>query len=93
VEKYASNKARKDQDFSKKDWAHRLQGILEIYESIFHPELFILGGQLSRKTEKTFPYIKINTAFKAAEFLNDASIVGAAMVAAAEGEKEQVFFR
>jgi polyphosphate glucokinase len=93
VEEHASNKSRKDQEISKKAWAQRLQGMLETYEGIFHPELFILGGQLSRKTEKTFPYIKINTAFKAAEFLNDASIVGAAMVAASREKEDKMFYR
>lgn len=93
VEEHASNRSRKEEGFGKKEWAKRLQLMLETYERIFHPDLFILGGQLSRKTKKTFPYIKINTSFKAAEFRTDASIVGAAMIAAVEGKKEQVFFR
>ncbi len=50
-----------------------------------------MGGQLSRKADKTFPFIKINTGLKAAKFLNDASIVGAAIVAS--GEKEEVYYR
>lgn len=93
VEERASNRARKEEGISKKTWAKRLQLVLETYENIFHPDLFILGGQLSRKAEKTFPYIKINTGFRAAEFQNDASIVGAAMVAATHGKKRDVFFR
>ena len=67
--------------------------MLETYEKIFHPDLFILGGQLSRNTEKTFPFIKINTRFKPASFLNEASIVGAAMVAANKPKSEKVFYR
>lgn len=89
IEHYASNKARKEEGIRKKTWGKRLQEVLEHLEMIFHPDLFILGGQLSRKAEKTFPYIKINTGFKAAGFLNDASIVGAAIVASAEEEKVQ----
>ncbi|MDZ7683609.1 MAG: ROK family protein [Fodinibius sp.] len=81
VEERASNKSRKEEGIRKKTWAKRLQLVLEHLEKIFHPNLFILGGQLSRKADKTFPYIKINTAFKPATFRNDASIVGAAMVA------------
>lgn len=82
VEERASNKARKEQGIQKETWASRLQLVLENFEKIFHPSLFILGGQLSRKAKKVFPFIKINTTFKPASFLNDASIVGAAMVAA-----------
>jgi polyphosphate glucokinase len=91
VEERASNKSRKEEGLRKKIWAKRLQLMLEAYENIFHPDLFILGGQLSRKADKTFPYIKINTVFKPASFLNDASIVGAAMVASEK--KEKVFYR
>lgn len=93
IENHASNRSRKEEGIRKKEWAKRLQSVLETYERMFHPDLFILGGQLSRKTEKTFPYIKVSTPFKAANFLNDASIVGAAMVAASKGQKEKIFFR
>jgi polyphosphate glucokinase len=91
VEEQASNKTRKEEGFPKKIWASRLQVVLEHFEKIFHPDLFILGGQLSRKAEKTFPFIKINTPFKPASFQNDASIVGAAMVAAQEKEEGVLF--
>ncbi len=91
VEERASNKSHKEEGVRKKTWAKRLELVLEHFEKIFHPDLFILGGQLSRKADKTFPFIKINTAFKAASFLNDASIVGAAMVAA--HKRNKLFFR
>lgn len=91
VEQRASNKSRKEEGIRKKTWAKRLQLVLEHFEKIFHPDLFILGGQLSRKADKTFPYIKINTTFKPASFLNDASIVGAAMIAT--DKKNRAFFQ
>jgi polyphosphate glucokinase len=81
VEERASNKSRKEEGIRKETWAKRLQLVLEHFEKIFHPDLFILGGQLSQKADKTFPFIKIHTPFKPAKFLNDASIVGAAMIA------------
>lgn len=82
AEERASNKARKEEGIRKKKWARRLELMLSHYESLFHPDLFIIGGQLSRKAKKIFPYIKIQTSFKPARFLNDASIVGAAMAMA-----------
>lgn len=90
VEERASNRVRKEEGIRKKTWGKRLQLVLETFENMFHPDLFILGGQLSRKADKTFPYIKINTSFRPASFLNDASIVGAAMVAA--DKKAETFY-
>lgn len=91
VEEHASNRSRKLEGVRKKTWANRLQLMLEHFEKIFHPDLFVLGGELTRKPDKTFPYIKINTTFKPAAFQDDASILGAALVAA--GKKNEIFFR
>lgn len=87
AEERASNKARKEEGIQKKTWAKRLQFVLEHYEKLFHPELFILGGPLSQKADKTLPYIKLGTRFKPAEFKNEASIVGAALYAASMQKK------
>jgi polyphosphate glucokinase len=77
VENRASNKARKEEGMKRKTWAKRLQLTLEHYEHVFHPNLFILGGQVSKKPEKTFPFIKLNTRLKPAALKNEASIIGA----------------
>lgn len=82
IEDRASNTARKEEGVRKKTWAKRLQFVLEHYEHLFHPDMFILGGQISKKPEKVMPYIKISTRLKPAEFGSDASIVGAAYYAA-----------
>lgn len=74
----ASNKARKEDGLQRKAWAKTIEHVLENYEKLFHPEHFIIGGQLSNKADKTLPYIKLSTKIKAAEFKNDASLVGAA---------------
>lgn len=92
IEERASNKARKEEGIQRKTWATRLQFVLEHYEKLFHPDLFILGGQLSKKANKTFPYIKLNTKFKAADLLNDASIVGAAYYAASLQKRDKEFY-
>lgn len=89
AEERASNKARKEEGIPKKTWAKRLQFVLEHYEKYFHPEMFILGGQLSQKAEKTLPYMKLSTRFKAAEFKNEASIIGAACYAAKKIERKE----
>lgn len=82
AEERASNKVRKEEGLRKKRWATRIQFVLDTYQKIFHPDLFIIGGQMSKKADKVFPYMKLNTPVKAAVFQNEASIVGAAMYAA-----------
>ena len=82
AEERGSNKVRKEEGLKKKFWGRRIDLILSTFEELFHPEMFILGGQLSRKASKTFPYINVNTRFEPASFLNDASMVGAAIAMA-----------
>ncbi len=77
IEDRASNKARKEEGMKRKTWAKRLQLTLEHYEHVFHPNLFILGGQVSKNPEKTFPFIKLITKLKPAALKNEASIIGA----------------
>lgn len=77
IEERASNKVRKEEGMKRKTWAKRLQITLEHYENIFHPSLFIMGGQVSKNPEKTFPFIKLNTKLKPAALKNEASIIGA----------------
>jgi polyphosphate glucokinase len=82
VEERASNKARKEEGIQRKTWAKRLQFVLEHFEKLFHPELFIIGGQISSKADKTLPFIKLSTRFKPAEFKNNAAVLGAAFYVA-----------
>ena len=81
VRTLANSQVRKEEGIQRKIWAKRIQFALQYYEKLFHPELFIIGGQLSKKAEKIFPYIKISTKLKAAVLQNNASIVGAALSA------------
>ncbi|MFE7479778.1 polyphosphate--glucose phosphotransferase [Streptomyces sp. NPDC057552] len=83
AEKRASTKAREDEDLSWQHWAHRVQKYLLHVEMLFSPELFIVGGGVSRKAEKFLPLIeKVRAEIVPAELQNNAGIVGAAMAAA-----------
>jgi polyphosphate glucokinase len=83
AEKRASTKAREDEDLSWQHWAHRVQKYLLHVEMLFSPELFIIGGGVSRKPEKFMPLIKhVRAEMVPAELQNNAGIVGAAMAAA-----------
>jgi polyphosphate glucokinase len=82
AEKHASTKAREDHDLSWEHWAHRVQKYLAHVEMLVSPELFIIGGGISRKAHKFLPLIKgIKAEIVPAELQNNAGIVGAAMTA------------
>ncbi|MER7997658.1 polyphosphate--glucose phosphotransferase [Streptomyces sp. NPDC095613] len=82
AEKHASTKVKEDEDLSWHHWAHRVQKYLEHVEMLFSPELFIIGGGVSRKADKFLPLIEgIRAEIVPAELQNNAGIVGAAMAA------------
>ncbi|MET9360208.1 polyphosphate--glucose phosphotransferase [Streptomyces sp. NPDC006632] len=84
AEKRASTKVKEDKDLSWPHWARRVQKYLAHVEMLFSPELFIIGGGVSRKADKFIPLIEgITAEIVPAELQNNAGIVGAAMVAAA----------
>ncbi|KUN32935.1 polyphosphate--glucose phosphotransferase [Streptomyces longwoodensis] len=90
AEKRASSKAKEDEDLSWEHWAHRVQKYLAHVEMLFSPELFIIGGGVSRKAAKFLPHVEgIRAEIVPAELQNNAGIVGAAMRAAqGEGKSE-----
>ncbi|GAA2416006.1 ROK family protein [Streptomyces pulveraceus] len=82
AEKHASTKAKEDEDLSWHHWAHRVQKYLAHVEMLFSPELFIIGGGVSRKADKFLPLIEhVRAEMVPAELQNNAGIVGAAMAA------------
>ncbi|MFF8915477.1 polyphosphate--glucose phosphotransferase [Streptomyces sp. NPDC015032] len=83
AEQHASTKAKEDEELSWHHWAHRVQGYLAHVEMLFSPELFIIGGGVSRKADKFLPLIEhVRAEMVPAELQNNAGIVGAAMAAA-----------
>jgi polyphosphate glucokinase len=84
AEKRASSKAREDHDLTWEHWAaHRVQKYLAHVEMLFSPELFIIGGGVSRKSHKFLHHIEgIKAEIVPAQLQNNAGIVGAAMRAA-----------
>ncbi|MEU9863347.1 polyphosphate--glucose phosphotransferase [Streptomyces sp. NPDC047971] len=85
AEKRASTKAKEDEDLSWEHWAtRRVKKYLAHVEMLFSPELFIIGGGVSRKADKFLPLIDgIKAEIVPAELQNNAGIVGAAMAARA----------
>ncbi|UUU24702.1 polyphosphate--glucose phosphotransferase [Streptomyces sp. DSM 40750] len=86
AETRASTKAKDDHELTWEHWAKRVTTYLAHVEMLFSPELFIIGGGVSRKSQKFLHLIEdIKAEIVPAQLQNNAGIVGAAMRAAKAG--------
>lgn len=60
-------------------WARRVDAYLHLVHRYFWPDLFIIGGGVSRKAERFIPRFTLLTPIVAAGLRNDAGIIGAAL--------------
>jgi polyphosphate glucokinase len=81
AEHRASDAVRQREDLSWKKYAKRLNKYLAMMNKLFWPDLFIIGGGISKEAEKYIPLLKVETPIVPAQFLNEAGIVGAALAA------------
>jgi polyphosphate glucokinase len=81
AELHASDRARQADDLSWQAWAKRLQEYLAHVEMLLRPDLIIIGGGVSKRSEHFLPHIKLGTPIVPAMLLNHAGIVGAALTA------------
>jgi polyphosphate glucokinase len=80
AEKRASEIVREERDLSWEKWAGRVDEYLTHMEAMLSPHLFIIGGGISRRSDKFVPLLTgIRARIVPAAMLNDAGIVGAAM--------------
>jgi polyphosphate glucokinase len=82
AETRAADSAREREDLSWKQWAKRLQRYYSYLEMLLWPDLFVVGGGVSKKADKFLPLLDIRTPIVPAGLRNDGGIVGAAMLAA-----------
>ena len=81
AEKRASSAARDNEGLSYKQWAKRVQRYMAHVERLFTPDLFVVGGGVSKNSDKWVPLLDLRAPVKPAELLNNAGIVGAALAA------------
>ena len=81
AEAWAAESVRESEALSWKQWAHRVQTYLGLLERVLWPDLIIIGGGVSKKSDKFLHHIDVQTELVPAELLNDAGIVGAALFA------------
>ena len=82
AEKRASNAVRERKNLSWSRWAKRLQRYYSHVEMLFSPELFIVGGGVSKYAPEFLPLLELKTPIVPAALLNNAGLMGAAVLAA-----------
>jgi len=87
AEKRASERGKLEHGWSWKEWTVRVSEYLQHIEALMSPDLIIVGGGISKESEKWVPHLTgIQAKIVPATLQNDAGIVGAAMAAAGIAE-------
>jgi len=82
AETRASYGAKERDDLSWKKWAHRLDTYFGTLERLFSPDLFIIGGGVSKNADDFMPLLNLKTPAVPAIHRNNSGILGAAAMAA-----------
>lgn len=81
AEELASSRAKNDDNLGWREWAAHIGTYLREMESLFWPDLFVIGGGISKNFDKFGPGIETSTPVVPAKLRNHAGIVGAALAA------------
>ena len=86
AEKRASEHGKNEHGWGWKEWTERVSEYLQHVEALLSPDLIIVGGGISKESEKWVPLLTgVSARIVPATLLNDAGIVGAAMAAGGIG--------
>ncbi|HEY7278292.1 MAG TPA: ROK family protein [Trebonia sp.] len=89
AEKRASERGKTDHGWGWKDWTERVSEYLQHLEALLSPGLIIVGGGISKESEKWVPLLTgVQAKIVPAALHNDAGIVGAAMAAGSSAAAE-----
>ena len=86
AESRAASSAREREELSWQEWAERLTRYYRHVEDLFWPDLFVVGGGVSKQADSFLPLLDIRTPIVPAKLKNKAGIVGAAYAAAEKGK-------
>lgn len=81
AEKRAASSIKDKEGLSYSKWAKRLQRYYSHVEMLFSPDLFVVGGGVSRDFDQFGPLLDLRTPMVPATLRNFAGIIGAAMSA------------
>ena len=77
-EAVAAYSAMERESLSWEEWAGRLQAYYNHLEFLFSPDLFIVGGGVSKHADEFLPLLDLQTPIVPARHRNNAGIIGAA---------------
>ena len=78
-ERYAAASVRKRARLDWPQWSRRVNLYFKVVERLVSPDLIILGGGVSKKSDKFLKYLRAQAKVTPAKMHNDAGIVGAAL--------------
>jgi polyphosphate glucokinase len=81
AEDRAADRIRKDKELSWEKWGERVNEFLGHMEIVFSPDLFIIGGGVSKKHDNYLHLLDTQAEIVPAQMRNEAGIIGAAMAA------------
>jgi polyphosphate glucokinase len=81
AESRAADSARKREELTWEAWTARLTRYLNVVENLLWPELFVLGGGVSKRADEWVPLLDTRTPLELAVLRNNAGIIGAALAA------------
>jgi polyphosphate glucokinase len=81
AEDRAAASVKDEHKMSYKTWAQRVNHYMRHVERLFTPDLFVVGGGVSKDADKWVPLLDLDTPVEPAQLLNNAGIVGAAIAA------------
>lgn len=84
----AAYSAKERENLSFDQWAERLQKYYSTLERLFSPDLFVVGGGISKQWEEFLPKLELNTEIVPAVKRNNAGILGAAALAWKHSDRE-----
>jgi polyphosphate glucokinase len=76
---------RERQNLGWRAWAERLQRYFQAVENLVWPDLIVIGGGVSKHSEKFLPLLDLRTPIVPATLRNRAGVIGAALLAAERG--------
>ena len=77
----AAYSAKERENLSWEEWAVRLQKYYDVLVALFHPDLLIVGGGVSKHHKEFLPLLRLDTPIVPATLRNNAGILGAAALA------------
>lgn len=81
IEKWCAYSAMERENLSWEEWSARLQVYYGHVEFLFSPDLFVVGGGVSKHPESFLPLLDLKTPIVAAVHRNSSGIIGAASLA------------